>query len=446
MSEPTAAHGRVPHLRMLIAVTMALSALAPSAPAQAPGPIDIGPDRLVSAGIEARPVVEPWLAVHPTDPSRLLATAIVASTTLTPADEGLPDESFCATWLSRDGGESWRRRDHPVAGCADPWVVFTSRGTGLFTAVGTDGVRVLRSPDGGATWSDDGFPVRDVHDHPMLVVDPTDGPFAGHVYFVSGRHGLNAQRHPRNAVYVARSADDGRSFPFVEPVIASNLVYEAQLPVVLSDGTLLVAFSDHRTMDGRALDVGARRSWTLRSTDGGGTFTEPLFITDACDGRGGWPMLAAGPDDRVWFTCVAPGSAGILVFRSDDRGESWRGPVRVDGVGRDAWTRTPTLAVSEDGVLGLAWYDRGAGTEDPCTHVRFTASLDGGESFLPPGRVSTEASCPETRANDWAGARFPAGGDYSGLAATGPRAFRVLWSDARDGVYRLRTASVRVRR
>lgn len=155
-------------------------------------------------------------------------------------------------------------------------------------------------------------------------------------------------------------------------------------------------------------------------------------------------MMTSGPDDRLWFVCVAAESAGILVFRSGDRGESWSGPVRADAGGEDSWTRTPTLAVTEEGVVGVAWYDRSGDPDRSCQHLVFTASRDGGASFLPPARVSTEESCPRTRANGWTGTRFPAGGDYSGLVATGSRSFRVLWSDARDGLYRLRTARVRV--
>lgn len=290
------------------------------------------------------------------------------------------------------------------------------------------------------------MPLGSGHDHPTLLVDTTDGPFGGDVYFASGRGGLNPERQFRFTVYVARSEDDGRSFPLVRQVIASNLSYEAHLPAVLSDGTLLVPFSDHHTMGGGRLAIGSRRSWAIRSSDGGSRFSEPLFITDACDGRGGWPMLAAGPDDRLWFTCIAADFEGVLVFRSDDRGESWSGPVRADRGGEDAYTRTPTLAVTSTGIVGVTWYDRCHDPERACQHTLFSASVDGGEKFSPPERVSTEGSCPETEANGWTGRRFPAGGDYSGLVALDEETFRVAWSDARNGIYRLRTAEVRLRR
>jgi hypothetical protein len=42
--------------------------------------------------------------------------------------------------------------------------------------------------------------------------------------------------------------------------------------------------------------------------------------------------------------------------------------------------------------------------------------------------------------------RFPAGGEYMGLDAAPDGSFQLLWSDARSGVYQLRTATVRVKR
>lgn len=431
--------GRTAVLSLILALAIDAEA---SAQAEGPPAVIVGQEVLVSADLD-RPVVEPWIAVHPDDPSTLLATAMVAAPLPSPG-EGLAAESICATWLSTDGGHRWSRHDQDLPGCADPWVLFTRTGTALFTALGKTGAWVCRSGDGGAAWEPGPVPMGRGHDHPVLVADTSDGPFAGRIYFASGRAGTNAELKRRWTVYVASSDDDGRSFPVAEQVIPSNLNYEAQLPAVLSDGTFLVAFSDHHTMGGQALNIGARRSWALRSADGGVSFSEPLFITDACDGRGGWPMLAAAPDDRLLFTCIAADLQGVLVFWSDDQGESWQGPVRADDGGDSAHTRTPTLAVTPTGIVGIAWYDRSDDPDRACQHTRFAASLDGGESFLTPVRVSNEASCPDTEANLWTAGRFPAGGDYSGLAAVGPGAFRLAWSDARDGVYRLRSAEVRV--
>ena len=72
------------------------------------------------------------------------------------------------------------------------------------------------------------------------------------------------------------------------------------------------------------------------------------------------------------------------------------------------------------------------------------ASLDGGGTFLPEVKVSTAENCPDTPQNAEAGRRWVAGGDYFGLAAAAEGSFRLLWADSRDGIYQLRSSSVRV--
>jgi hypothetical protein len=96
-------------------------------------------------------------------------------------------------------------------------------------------------------------------------------------------------------------------------------------------------------------------------------------------------------------------------------------------------------------VIGVSWYEI---HDKSCFDVYFTASLDSGKTFLPEVRVSSATSCPDTPQNKGAfdpGTTFGAGGDYSGLAATSDGIFHLVWSDARTGIYQLRTASVAVK-
>jgi hypothetical protein len=140
----------------------------------------------------------------------------------------------------------------------------------------------------------------------------------------------------------------------------------------------------------------------------------------------------------------------VILHHSADRGERWSDPVVVNrGSGRAPDARTAMVAVNGAGVVGVSWYD---GREDRATYkgpfrcqaLWFAASLDGGRTFLPEARVSSAPNCPATRANGEAALRWPAGGDYHGLAAAPDGSFRLLWADSRDGVYQLRTAAVRV--
>jgi hypothetical protein len=102
----------------------------------------------------------------------------------------------------------------------------------------------------------------------------------------------------------------------------------------------------------------------------------------------------------------------------------------------------------------VAWYDRRNDASKKCFEIFFTASLDSGLSFLPNARVSTVKSCPDAPGNvvrpEGGGegfgvaARWPAGGDYSGLAASPDDLFHVLWADSRTGAYQNWTSTVRI--
>ena len=105
--------------------------------------------------------------------------------------------------------------------------------------------------------------------------------------------------------------------------------------------------------------------------------------------------------------------------------------------------------MNRDGVVGVAWYDaRNAGErykhEFVCLEIYFTASLDGGSTFLPEMKVSSEKSCPMRPQNEEVGWRFPAGGDYMGFAAAPDGQFVLLWADSRSEMYQLHTATLKV--
>ena len=120
--------------------------------------------------------------------------------------------------------------------------------------------------------------------------------------------------------------------------------------------------------------------------------------------------------------------------------------MRADSAGGEVvFRQTPSVAVNGEGVVGVTWYERRKEAGGECQHVYFTASLDGGKTFLPEVRVSSAPSCPATPRNGRAGTRWPAGGDYSGLVAAADGTFHVLWADSRDGIYRLRTAPITVK-
>ena len=145
-------------------------------------------------------------------------------------------------------------------------------------------------------------------------------------------------------------------------------------------------------------------------------------------------------------------TADVYLMYSDDRGESWSVPTRVNDNQRLARHEEAMLSVNDQGVVGVAWYDRRHADAADCYDVYFSASLDGGESFLPNTRLSTATSCQKVPGNvisDPNGQRdiaeyWPNGGDYSGIAGAADGAFHIVWADSRTGVYQLWTRSVRI--
>ena len=400
------------------------------------------------------PVVEPHLAVDPGDASHLVAAAIIVK-------KSDLSGSDCAVFVSFDGGMAWQRQELSLLECGDPWVAIGEAGTILLTVMGRapgqddrpDRVLVFRSEDRGRTWLGP-LSLGVDHDHETIAVDRSVGPYRGSFYIASKNVGEDPGGKTREVAFVARSSDGGRSFQPATRLFLSNLSLNAQNPVVLSDGTLVISFEDYaRQTDKGQAWLERERSWTLTSTDGGKTFSVPMLASEGCQKSFG--TLAVDPSsgpfrDRLYWICTSDHYENVLLHFSSDRGEQWTKPIRVNqGSGTSPYVRTPSVAVNRDGVVGVAWYDaRNAGErykrEFVCLEIYFAASLDGGNTFLPEVKVSSEKSCPMLPQNGEAGWRFPAGGDYMGFAAAPDGQFVLLWADSRSEMYQLRTATLKV--
>ena len=452
----------------------------------------VGPDVLVSRD-GAFPHIESTVAAHPRDPSKLVGAAM----TFPRPVRGVA----CRIYSSRDGGSTWKTvevEEQVEKGLGDPQVAFTPRGTGLFACL-TQGVRaggrpraallVYRSEDGGITWEGPADVGTGSYDHPVIAVDHTGGPHAGNVYFGV----LYSDRGSGEAVLgVFRSEDDGHHF--VGPVEVVRSAEDGLLIAglgVLSDGTLTVSYTRTPRGSGFGGEPGESVFEMVTSKDGGVTFSEPRkFTTRITRPRkrteeslvshlGTVPMwIVDGSDsttrDRLymmwsgWRTETGPGVWRVMFTVSSDRGLTWSEPRQLDpDVPEDAHQFLPVPAVSPAGVLGVSYFDSRGFPDLDGYHQRFTASLDGGESFLPSRRVSGEPSRPaEAAAHDRvvllpiadreggvfhlgvlnAEGRWPMGGDYMGLAADARGVFHPFWTDSRRGAFQVWTAPVRVER
>ncbi|HYL84570.1 MAG TPA: sialidase family protein [Candidatus Angelobacter sp.] len=414
--------------------------------------LEVTSERLVATDPQDRPMVEPHLAVDPNNLNHWLAAVIVIRPDMSGSD--------CASLVSFDAGKTWARRDFGHAECGDPWVGFLPNGTALLAVLATKTSKeeqqllVYRSIDGGRVWAEP-VSLGMGHDHETFAVPQKGSQKEDAVFVTSAQSALDkASSKVLDSIFVASSGDGGKTFPSSTNYFFSQLPKNAMNPALLPDGTLLIAFSEFgRTdLDG-FVRLGREHNWLLKSRDGGKSFLPPTLTNESCGKTWDWLAFdnSMGPfRGRLYWLCTNSSYEDVLLQYSPDGGERWSKPIPANRrSGNNPYTRTPMMAVSQEGAVGVAWYDGRINKQSfrgpfRCQEVYFTASLDGGETFLPEARVSSEASCPVSQKNGDVGFRFPAGGDYMGLAAGEKGEFHLLWSDSRSGIYQLWTATVRV--
>ena len=282
---------------------------------------------------------------------------------------------------------------------------------------------------------------------------------------------------------IHRSADDGRTF--VGPMTLPGIVVTDVL--VLSDGAVLVPLytgPDLRLPESRGKPMAAYS--TVLSTDGGATFSAlrpgfeqqrystdstlrrrragsivgdntATFAADVRSVRYRDRLYAAFPDVR-W----AGGKPRIAVVWSSDRGALWSAPVMIDASAPASASQfLPAIAVNDSGVVGIMWLDTRASAADDAYDVFYSTSLDGGRTFLPAVRVSSETSRPAGLGNMRPGlgrlrysgdtlvmdflsgySRWRDVGDYVGLTADPNGVFHPVWPDSRNGTFQLQTARI----
>jgi hypothetical protein len=487
-------------MRVLPAVVATILLVGPTAAQQSR--IRVGPNVPVSTDGEGT-LFEVVVAANPVDPKNLLGGGMLSPRTVDP--DGTMPPARDRAYYSMDGGYSWRSVVLPElevdAGGGDPQVAFGRTGTAYYVGLGhqpdLQTLYVYRSKDGGQTW-DHPAVLGGGMDHPQMAVDHTTGRFSGRVY-VSYNGG---------GIYVFRSEDDGRSWIGPIQVARPNpnpgsLARITRNPLVLSDGGLFVPWVDFPILPpGDSAPREDRMTFLFAtSNDGGSTFTPPqpfrlngggeisgTLVADNFQrlvGHIGSPIFAVdnsdGPyRDRVYMVWAdeiyrprpvergegRPKGTRILFSYSSDRGKSWSKPKVVaserSGVGNQFGE---SIAVNREGIVGIAWYDTRdtpRGARAPHVHRYFTASTDGGETFLTARPVSSVATDLERISSNsvsgamGSGASFElrhegfddhSGGHYIlGLAADTEGTFHAFWPDGRTGSYQIWATRIRVER
>lgn len=434
----------------------------------------------------------------------IAASATVASHLYAAAQVHFPGRPTLAfephLYVSDDSGAVWSPISAPIPASAswDNALAGGVDGAAYFVTHYSDraGLTVFRTKDFGKTWT--ATNTNGHWDREYLALDSTLSGHTGNVYIVGELLG-STPKVSTDGVSVIASSDGGETFG--APVSACTRQHwrMATSPgqVVLSDGTLIVACypypPDEKRKDFRNAEVGVSVS-----RDGGKSFSgyirvgkapqgtiaensEAAFLSNNILMGGGFPGLAlavaavgAPHEDRVYAVWASldrtpnPSFRRILLSFSDDYGRTWSRPHPVGGgvvgLGHHPWQANPMIAVNQDGIVGVAWFDDRNVRDTAGYDVYFSASRDGGLSFSPDTRVSSESSLiadgqvgspmidaadPSYKSHrlmtvDSAYLLRALGGDYAQMAVDAAGRFHPLWSDARDGGWQLYTSAIHV--
>ncbi len=451
--------------RLMRCSTTAVALMSLMAVATAQQTIVVGPPIHVSKSEGDREHGEVVIAANPKDPTQLIAAAMVWNQEKSSMN--------IISYVSFDRGLTWKpgfEINEDSSSESDPAVAFGCDGTaylsGLSGKLSLGGPRLqvetylYRSTDGGSTWLK--ATVLGERDREYLIVDCSPSRFTGGLYMYAAG-GL-----------VLYSEDQGRTFREVrlQPWGGNRWLNIPGTAVVLSDGTLVVAYPE--------LDLGGKKGSeqeeipisAFRVTVGGRSFTGPFTITKA-KGFPRFPNLAVDLSsdsfkDRIYAVWVDDTSVNsqIMFAYSTDKGETWsepivlnddqivadNGPALRDSIGE--------VAVNRNGVVAVTWYDRSNSHNKSEWNVRFTASFDGGESFLPSTKLSDGlfthdfAKSPpfsvflkgtdvkELSVNPYQ--FWSSGGDTAGLVSDADGIFHSLWVDRRTGIAQVWTSSIKV--
>lgn len=219
-------------------------------------------------------------------------------------------------------------------------------------------------------------------------------------------------------------------------------VVQGSQPIVAPDGTLYVAWFDSTT-DG--VWRGVAEIWVASSQDQGQTFGPPRlaakfsevgFLPRSASFRlwgTGLPQMAIGAEGEVYIAYTAypadnPEDGGdVFLVCSLDGGKTWERRVRVNDDGTGRLQFFPAIAIDPEGTLHMIWGDTRDDPAELSYHIYYSCSKDQGETWEFNSRVSDFPSNPNFA--------FPRGryiGDYFAIKATEEDVY-ITWADSRLG-------------
>ncbi len=324
--------------------------------------------------------------------------------------------------VSTDGGYWWSDSlftDTPYEKHSDPCLVGDRLGNFYvcllnYTGEQEDGLSIIvvyKSTDNGASWTGP-VPISVngpyFEDKQFTTVDRTGGTYDGN-YYVSWARFPNPTR-----ILFARSIDGAATFedtitlgpsPYYEDCGGYIDAGQFSIPIVHPSGDVHVFWQHYDVEPGC---TGSPAIMQVVSVDGGQSFSDPEVAFhnnlnyDWVDGDVnvyGMPNgdcdISGGPYNGTIYISQCQyayefGETDVTVRKSTDNGQSWsdRQVINDDLPGMDTDQFHPWLVVNEDGVVLLIFYDQRDDPSHWMFNAYFSASFDGGETYIHNMRIS----------------------------------------------------------
>lgn len=388
---------------------------------------------------------EPSISINPTNPNEVVAGSVL--------------NNF---HYSSDRGTTWHTGTltSPYGVWGDPVLIHDYTGRAYFAHLSNesgkgwadstilDKMVVQWSDDGGKTWADGSYavhaPPKD-QDKEWLAVHPT----ADQVVMTWTQFDKYGSANPTDKTNILFSSSTDKGQTWTEPIainekagdcLDGDQTTEGAVPSIDRHGTIYVAW---------AYD---EKIYLDRSTDGGHTWLEnDIEVADQPDGWdfddhisgigrcNGMPVtsvaLAGEHTDRVYvcWSDLRNGShdADIYITHSDDKGEHWSSPMRVNTDQTATQQFLPWMTTDPaTGYIYIVYYDRST-YSDTRTDVVLAVSTDGGDTFET--RTISESPFIPTSS-----AFF---GDYNHISAYDGM-IRPIWTRLDDGTLSVWTALI----
>ena len=219
-------------------------------------------------------------------------------------------------------------------------------------------------------------------------------------------------------------------------------VVQGSQPAVAPDGSLYITWVDSTDDDSFK---GRAEIYLASSQDNGRTFdikrvsdfNEVGFSPRNSSFRywaSGFPQITVGPNGETYIVFTGKSSTdktddgNIYFISSPDNGSTWNKKILNDDTG-SRLQFFPSIDAGPDGILHVMWGDMRDDPAESKYHIYYTSSEDGGITWIENSRVTDFPSNPNHA--------FPGGafiGDYFTLKATEGEVY-MAWPDARLGEF-----------